>query len=238
MSKICMQCGTQLDDNTLFCDNCGAQQPSVNPIGMNMGNMAPVGMPAPSKSKSKLLIIIIAAVATGVIALVLVYFFFIRSTYADPIDKYFEAINDNDPKLMLECYHEDFLEAKYYTYDYEYEYDGDDWKDYGKDDWENYYLNQYKYQIDENIENYEDKLGDDVEFSYDILDKTALDDDKIEEIIESNKEDLDIELDIEEAYKVCYRIDIEGDDDEYSTFSFNYVFKIDGEWYMLSEYLA
>lgn len=37
MSKICVSCGSQLEDNEAFCSNCGAAQNGGNPSQQNNG---------------------------------------------------------------------------------------------------------------------------------------------------------------------------------------------------------
>ncbi len=90
---FCYNCGSQLDDNVLFCPNCGAknvanaaaaqqsapqavqyQQPAPQPVQYQqpVAQVGGVAVAAPVKKKSKLPIIIISAVAALAIAAVLI----------------------------------------------------------------------------------------------------------------------------------------------------------------------
>lgn len=66
MSKKCIQCGTELDDNARFCDECGAQvENGVNRIPVNLGTQFVNQQPDAMKNSA----LGIASFVLGIIAI-------------------------------------------------------------------------------------------------------------------------------------------------------------------------
>ena len=51
MSKKCMQCGAELEDNALFCDECGAQQATPETTASVEGNVSQTNAKIPSTNQ-------------------------------------------------------------------------------------------------------------------------------------------------------------------------------------------
>ncbi len=113
----CSQCGKELLNGSKFCGNCGAA------VNMNASeqelkvkdvvNVQPTN--TSSKKKNKTVLGVVIAIA---IALVLVVGLVVSNmnkhgfnNYKDLVDAYFEAIEDNKPKLLKRTMNEEMLEA-------------------------------------------------------------------------------------------------------------------------------
>ena len=90
MSKFCMQCGAQIDDNAEICSSCGAAQ-TANSVG---GNGEVTG-----NKKSIVPVIAVAAVIVVIVLLVCKLIF--GGGYKDPIDNMFKGMETGKGKYFL-----------------------------------------------------------------------------------------------------------------------------------------
>lgn len=107
--KFCTKCGTQLNDDSKFCNTCGAQQ-AIQPQNPQPQYAQPhyaqpqYGAPVPPanqpKKKSKIWIIPVAAVAAVLMAVLIVFIVKLNSggafTINGAIDEFFDAYSTCD----------------------------------------------------------------------------------------------------------------------------------------------
>ncbi len=114
--------------------------------------------------------------------------------------------------------------------------------------WE-YYEDELDMDIDDALDNYEDlyedsilesmeeEYGEGISISYDVLEKKELKESKLDDIRDGLKSNYDIpKKSVTDGMKLEVELTIEGDEDEDSDEMTVYVAKIDGDWYMVSEY--
>ena len=114
MSKFCMQCGAQIDDNAASCPSCGTpQNPASDKSTVQNANVNPEAGTAastplididkiknmpPEKKKKAGLIAIIAVIA--VVILVILRLLFSAAAYKDPFLKFEDAVNSGKGKYI------------------------------------------------------------------------------------------------------------------------------------------
>lgn len=75
MSKVCMNCGNQMDDSTMFCVNCGAPVPTPAPAAKPARASKPAGAGIGAFVKKNMKLVIAAAAALVVLVVVLILIF-------------------------------------------------------------------------------------------------------------------------------------------------------------------
>lgn len=154
MSKFCMQCGAQIDDNAEICSSCGsAQANSTNGDTTTALN---------SSKKSN--VPIIAAVAVVVVVLLLILKVLFGGSYKDPIDNMCKAMETGKGKYLYKCMPKALIEEEY-----------DDMK-------KSEIIDELDDSAEMLQEYLEDEYGDDVKISYKVLDKEKVDKDDLEDI--------------------------------------------------------
>ena len=232
--KFCNNCGQQMEDESVFCPNCGATNEAAPaaPAAKAAGN----DIMAKAKGfgekvvnfcknfvnaamKDKKLLIVPAAAILGVIAVIVV----LSLVFSHP---YKGAIKDAiaiDFGTATEKQYKASKPKAYWNY-------LEDERDMEFDDaWENYEDNN------ENLVEYlEEEYGDDYKVTFKIKDADKLSDKKLKEVKDYAKDYWDVsKKDVKKAYKVKLEISIKGDEDKDSDTIKCVVAKIDGKWYVV-----
>ncbi len=232
MAKFCGNCGTQLADDAVVCTNCGvniAPQPQQAPAQYQQApqqpdyQQAPAGGPTPAdnaaaaikaktgafvgklKTDKKFLGIVIGAVA-AVVALIIVLVLVLGGGYESAIDNYIDAqLGDYDS--YVDCFPEDVFEM---MEKYDVVEDEDDFEEMAE-------------MVDEN----------DVDYDYEVLKETELDEDELDDIKSYLKKNLDISKDdVTEAIEAKIKLTASADGKENSRTQKLVIVKIDGDWYV------
>ncbi|MGN0620799.1 MAG: zinc-ribbon domain-containing protein [Porcipelethomonas sp.] len=241
MSKFCMQCGAQIDDNAANCPSCGAVQNNIadpqpanpNPApganvntgasetNVNQGT-ASVSMPKididqiknmdPEKKK-KALIITAGALAVLIILIVL-RVVFSAGAYKKPLSNYEDAINSGKGKYIYKVIPDFIMDSVF--------------DDYKKSE----IIEEFDDILEEKLDYYEDEYGDDFKYELEIVDKDSVSNRQLKSLEKSIKYTYGEKVDVSKGYEVTVREKYKGDDSgsrkNTSTF---YVYKVDGEWY-------
>lgn len=242
-SMFCEQCGTQVEDDMLYCQNCGAalkreaEQVSVEeeakpekvavPKSLNLKEWTTY---LQSLSQKAML-----AVAGGTLAaLILVLVLFDCGGYRGVVSSYFNAMKNAKAETIINLRYPEDIRKQYYE-EYEELYDMDKkeclkymekilksrMKDVDKLTWE--------IKTVENLNNL-DKLEDEME----AIDVEDLDDfrDRMEEMFE-DYDNFDARC-ISEAYAVKVKVTKVVDGDKDRTTAMDIIYKYKGKWYMTS----
>lgn len=232
--KFCNNCGQQMEDESVFCPNCGATNEAAPaaPAAKAAGN----DIMAKAKGfgekvvnvcknfvnaamKDKKLLIVPAAAIVGVIAVILVISLLFSNPYKKAIKDYV-AIN-----------------VSYQASEKQYE------AQMPKDAWD-YLEEEEEIEFDEEWEEYEksaeyiqealeDEFGE-YKVTVKIKDSSKLSDKKLKEYKNELEEDWDIKKkDVKVGYKVKLEVSIKGDDDKDSDSIKAVVVKYKGDWYVV-----
>lgn len=210
MSKFCMQCGAQIDDNAEICQSCGANQNNVS---------ANASVAEVNDKSAKTTPILIAAAAVVIVIVLLIFKALFGGSYKDPIDNFCKAMETGKGKYLYKCMPEFMIE---------YEYEDmkkseilDELDDIGKDI----------------LDDLEDDYGDDIKVTYKIKNKEKIDKDDLEDMEHDIKKYYDSKVKIKKGYEVEVRLKIKGDDESDSQKMNLKIYKIDGDWCMDVDHL-
>lgn len=206
MSKFCENCGAEMDENDVVCNNCApkAEEPAVEPATEATATTEATSNTA--KKDTKKLAIIGGAIAAVVLVIVFLIFSLVGGKYKAPIKNIVKGMNKSDAKVFLKAY-PDFLKM-------DKTYDDDKLKDQKKD--------------------MEKEYGDNVKYSCKILKKEKIEKDDLKHVEEYVKDTYDEDVKIKKGYELKVEEKYKGKDDfDYATTT-KYVYKIDGKWKVLS----
>lgn len=232
--KFCNNCGQQMEDESVFCPNCGATNEAAPaaPAAKAAGNdiMAKVKdfggkvanffkNYASAAMKDKKLLVIPAAAILGVIAVIVVLSLLLSHPYKKAIKGYI-AINVS--YQATEKQYEAQAPDKAWDYmeeEYEVEFD---------DQWDNYEKAAEKYE-----EALEEEYGE-YKVTFKIKDASKLSNKKLKDYKNDLKDEWDInKKDVKKGYKVKLEVSIKGDDDKDSDTVKAVVVKYKGDWYVV-----
>lgn len=195
MSKYCMQCGKEIDDNANNCEFCGSPQ-----------NYSIENSPVQKKKDPVVAIVAIVSVIL-VVLIVFANLTIFNNEYKKPIDSLIRMVETGDS---------DYVE--------------DVFPEYMFDEASSEKLDETAEQITEMFKLH---YGDDFEISYDIIDKSDIDDDKLEDLEKSIKKNFDEKVNVSKGYNVELELTIEADSKSNSNAVKCNVYKIDGDWCMI-----
>ena len=114
--------------------------------------------------------------------------------------------------------------------------------DYLEDALPEFVIDSDKYDSEKNEKQFEDssklsKYDNDMELSYDVLDKKAIDDDKLKKLESEINETYDESVDVEQGYDVKIELKVSLEDKEDSQKMTIPVYEIDGKWCILLDSL-
>ena len=249
MSKFCKNCGTELADEAAFCKNCGTstaaetvvaeapaetktEEPACNcaecngecaqqeaPVEKEAGVAGAVnGFINKLKNKDKNALLITGGAVLALVLILVIAIVFSGSGPEDAFDNYFEATFEYNSGVV-----EDLAPEAYWEY-------LDDEKNIELADIEDLVDNEDYY--DYTMEVFEELVGKDVSFSYDIIETDEVGKKDLDNIKDGLKSKYDIaKKDVGEAVEIEVEIFIEGDDDEEEQEMTVYAVEIDGDWY-------
>lgn len=240
MSKFCNNCGSILDDDAMFCTNCGAQeqQPAAAPAyeeQYNYGGDPIYGEEQPSYDEAQpeagksenplkgimsklgdLKTLIIGAVA--VIAVVVLCVLLFGSSVNKAVKNYQAVLNGKAGKVAS------LAPSAYWKY----------WKDeegITKAD----VKKDFKEQYEDSKEELEELYGKNVKFTIKVTEKDKMSKKDLEEIADQLEDNYEIDdKKVKAGYELECEMTIKGkeDDDEIETTL--YAVKISGNWYVVS----
>ena len=225
--KYCNNCGSQMEDESVFCANCGATNEAVTPSNDFSAKAKELGNKGANFFKNiggavmnnKKLLIIPAIAIVVIVAAIVVFSLLFKHPYKDALKNYIavEISHQASEKQYEEAVPKDAWE--YYEDEYNQDFD---------EQWE-YYEESAEY-IQEALE---DKYGD-YKVTYKIKESKKLSDNKLEDYAEELEDMWDIDdKDVKKGYKVKLEVTIKGDDDKDSDTVKAVVVKYDGEWYVI-----
>ena len=210
MSKYCERCGATLEENEIFCPNCGSQvnaQPIVPPV----------------KRKRSVKVIAGVAVACLLLVVVVVAIVLVAKSvgggYKQVVDDYFTAIETRDVELLRDV-----------TSDYWLEYRLVDC------DTDEYLMEDLEDIIDYAVDNFD--CGEEIKIDYEISSKVRAEQSDLEELEEDIYNNYayyvyeEGELSITDAYVLDIKIQVDGEEgsDTYHFPEGFLVIKENGDW--------
>jgi hypothetical protein len=177
---------------------------------MTIDNIKNVG-----KTKNKNTIIGLSAIAVVVIIIVIILASCLSGGYKDPVDDYIKAITKTDGNAMSEC-----------LPDAVNEYVEDEVMDSKYDSVDEYYEDI----LEDMLDVYELKYGDNVKMSYKITKKKEIKDSDLEDVEDSINDNYDADVKVTKGYKLKVKMTIKGEDDDDDSSDWISVYKIDGKW--------
>lgn len=138
--------------------------------------------------------------------------------YVKPFKAYAKAISKNDAKKYTKTMSDDML--KYIE------------EKKGVDDIEEYYSDH----IDQAVDFYEEKYGDDVKMTWKLVDKIKMTKDELEDLNDRFDDDKDWDFgEIKKGYHLVFKVTVKGDDKKEKNFATASVVKVKGKWIDLDE---
>lgn len=200
-----------------FCKQCGNQMAdnevvcascgaSQEPIPQNIINSVAAEEGKSKSGNGKFIAVIVAIVVIILIALKLI---FGTAAYEKPLKNFFEGIEDKDGDKIEEAFPEFYGDKMTKLYDF--------------DD-----------VADELYDRLEDEFGKNIKISYKIKDKEKIDKDDLEDIEEEIKDDYDEKVKVSKGYELELKLKVKGKKDKDEHTSELEVYKIDGDWYIMS----
>ena len=220
MSKFCTNSGSVMEDNAVFCTNCGAQEAPVFQ-GAPVGEAYAAPVENVVNDNKKKMITLIAAGAALVVAIVLLIVSF-SGGYKDSVKNLEAVMNGKANKI-------ESLAPKAY-WDYLEDEEDVDLKDLKEDFEDNY---------EDLKDELEDKYGKNAKIKMKVTDHKKLKSKKLSAIAESIEETYDIdENKVKAAYELEVEMTVKGKEDEDNEEMELVAVKISGKWYpvMVIEY--
>ena len=250
MEKFCTNCGKEFNNDDMFCMQCGTkremEQPAPQPVAPAM-ETAPLEQETPvmqketytyaesyendnSEKPGRVDMILgwvkknVKWVAIGggaLLAVIILLAILVGSSgdYTKPLDNYIDLMNGDIDVIA------DMAPEAYWEY-------CEDELDKDLDDMIEEYEELYEDFI---LESLEEEYGEDISFSYEIVDEKELSTKKLDAIKDGLKENYDIaKKSVTDGMELEVELTIEGDDDEDSDETDMYVVKIDGDWYTVT----
>lgn len=219
MSKICKQCGAQLEDNMVFCDKCGAKQDAEPALaGDNGAKGSPfdriakkIGM----SSSSLIGVVVIAVVA--IIIIILLCSLIGGGGYKKPLNALEKAINNEDASKYIKTLNDTYVS------EYEKEYDED-------------LEDEFEDKIDSLVDSFEDEYGKKPKIDFEVIDTIKMTDDELKAIYKAYYKELDKDLEVTKGYKVAIKVTVKGKDDKVEYFTTTNIVKVDGTWMFAGGY--
>lgn len=188
MSKFCMQCGAQIDDNAEICSSCGAPQTVQSPQTSETAAVA-----EKNSKKSKVPAIAITAVVIVILLLILKALF--GGSYKEPIKNMCKALETGKGKYIYKCMPKSLMDEEF--------------EDMKKSE----IIDEFDEMAEGVQELLENQYGDDLKISFKIKDKEKIDKDDIEDL----EDDLDIKISKGYEVKVKLNIKGDDDKDTTTT---------------------
>lgn len=206
---FCGKCGAKNADDAMFCKECGAQLSAVKKDAEETGSV--VVTSSQENERNKKVGIIAAVVVVALVAVLAIALFGGRS-YKSTVKKYLNASFKADAETIVELIPEEMID---YMLD-EYGYDEDE-------------FDEMVEELEEELQDVMDYLGDDVKFSYEIKSAKDVSDDDLSELQEEYEE---VDVEVSAAKTVKVKLKIESDDFDESTTMEISVIKVGRSWYL------
>ena len=232
--KFCNNCGQQMEDESVFCPNCGATNeaapaaPAAKAAGNDImakakdfgGKVANFFKNyASAAMKDKKLLIVPAAAIVGVIAVILVISLLFSNPYKKAIKGYIAVEFGKATEKQYEA-----SRPKEYWDLVEDDMDMDVDEMY----------ENYEEDNEELVEYLEEEYGDDYKVTFKIKEADKLSKKKLKDAKDYAEAFWDVnKKDVKVGYKVKVEITIKGDEDKDSDTVKAVVVKIDGKWYVV-----
>lgn len=221
MSKVCMNCGNQMDDNTMFCTNCGAEVPT--PVAAPAPQKAPkvdVGEVVKKVKKNPKMLIIIGAAAVVVLAVIIALLWNpLFNPWKKGMDNYVDLVVHGKANVVTKAAPKEVWEYVDDKAGISKDDVAKDKKDYAKDA----------------SEDMKETYGDNVKFTYKVIKSKKM----TKEMVEAYGEALDNAYEIDKdsvkaGYVVQYEYEINGKESFDWGEGWAYFVKIDNGWYKVS----
>ncbi len=223
MAKFCANCGTSMEDDVVFCPNCGAKDetPAAAPVAP-APDAAVTTFDAVQKKSSKTPVII-GAVAVVAVALIVVLVMVLGggSGYKKAIDKYIG--------VRFEGKYSDVFDLAPDAY---WDYMEEENEDFDRDELEEK-IEEMEEEYEDELEELEDEFGKGIKFSYEVTDEDEISKKDLENINENLEDQYDFDKDsVTEGYDLEITVTVEGDEDSDEQDIKCAALKIDGSWYL------
>lgn len=226
MSKFCQNCGVEMEDDALFCVNCGAKeqveaetQPATDIVSTVKDAVDNVVEDV--KANPKLLAFAGGAVAVVVAVIILLANLF-GGGWKKAIDNYVDVSFKGKANKIEK------LAPKEY-----WEYLEDEDEDFDLKD----AIEEYEDEFEDMMDDLEDEYGKNLKIKAKIEDKEKLSKKDISKIADALKDEFDIKKkSVKKGYEVDVDLTIKGSEDEDSDETTLTVIKIGSKWYIVSYY--
>lgn len=225
MSKICINCGAEMNDETMFCTACGTPV-ATEPVA------APEAAPAPAKKFNfgkllaaakkdpKMRLIAIAAAAVVAIVLIVAIVSACVNPWKRGMKNYVNLVYKGKTSAVVKAAPNDVWEY----IDDEYGLSKDDIKKDAK---------KYAEDIAEDAE---DSYGKNIKYSYKVIKQKRMTKKMVESLAEAIEENYDIDANaVKAGYVVQMEYEISGKDAFMWSEGMFFFVKIQGNWYRVSE---
>lgn len=232
MSKFCNNCGSIMEDDAVFCTNCGAREeaaPAAEPVAAEAPVFEESPAAAPAKKDFKALFaslkerpdfktLVIASAALVVAIVLAIVFLCSGGSYKTAVKNYQAVMNGNVGKITS------LAPSGYWKY---LEEEEDLTKADVKENFKEYY--------EEFEEMLEDQYGKNAKITIKITDADDLSKKKLEALAENIEDNYDIdEKKVTAGYELECEMTIKGEEDDDETEQTLYAVKIGGSWYLVS----
>ena len=205
MSKFCMQCGKEIENDDMHCLFCGALQD--NDFDSSLSVSSSDDNPSqPQKGGGIVVPIVAAAAVVLVVLIVFMNLTIFNNGYKAPIDNVIEAINSNDADYLEDSLPDFIVESD--------EYD--------------------RKAAEKTLDAIYSSANKDPGLSYEVTEKKQLSDSKLSKLEDSIKNKYDESVDVENGYEVKMKITVKTNDKKRSADAAVEVYEIDGDWCFIS----
>lgn len=224
---FCPNCGRKIEDESVGCPVCNAKHESENnfenPTSFEVKDNQVVADNKPKKSKNGGVGIVIGAIAVVALVGVLAVSLLGGGGYKKAINNYVDFTYKGDVSKLSS------LAPSSYWENIEEEHDMK-----VKD------ILDEKEEVFESLkEEMEDYYGEKIKVSYKVIEEEKMEKDDLKEVKEHLKDYYDIpKKSVTDAYELEIELSIKGSEDEDEEEIDAVVVKIDGDWYLLSEYYS
>ncbi len=218
---FCNNCGSYIEDETKSCPVCNSI-PDDNNKKNNLNASNAFNSVKTKVAGNKKLALVIGVIAV-VLVIVLVISLFGGKGYEKAVDKYIDVMLKGNVEKVKDLAPEAYWDYLEDTYDV----DIDD------------LVEELEETSEDMLEAFEDEYGERIKISYKVTDADRFDEDDLKDVKDALKDKYDIaKKSVTDAYELEIELKIKGSDDEDEDEMELYAVKVDGKWYVMSEYYS
>ena len=224
--RFCTYCGATMTPGSRYCISCGKENGSAasdvwkgvkDTVGGGISKVGDMMGDVVQKKGKKGLFIILGSAAALLTALIIVIVCWSIRSPEEVVEEYIEASMECDVEAILDLVPEDVL-------DYELEDKGID-----DDEFEDF-CEEAEEKMRDGLEDIADQIGDDWEYSYEIVEEEDVSRKKLRDIQEEYEDEFDVV--VKDAKTVKVELTITGEDFENTVSKKLSLIKVGSSWYL------